>query len=187
MRSAKRRLRGELIARREALDVDRLSAARLAAAVFRPPVPAPRFVAAYRPMGGEFDPGPVLDRLAALGAVALLPVVVQKRGPLVFREAGDRTRHVPDLAGIDGPPPEAPARRPDLLLVPLLGFDAQGGRLGYGGGYYDRTLAALRQAGPRPLAVGLAFSGQEAANIPMASHDARLDAILTETGYRLFT
>ncbi len=71
---------------------------------------------------------------------------------------------------------------PDLILTPLLAFDGAGGRLGQGGGYYDRTFAAL----PEAIRIGLAFAGQEIAAVPMASHDQRLDGVLTESGYRAF-
>jgi 5-formyltetrahydrofolate cyclo-ligase len=183
-RSAKRALRREMIARREAL-ADRADAAQRAAAAFPLAGPAPAFVSAYHPMGAELDPGPLLARFVAAGARVLLPVVVEKGGLLVFREAGDPAGYALDLAGLLAPSSSAQARRPDLLLVPLLAFDRFGGRLGYGGGYYDRTLAALRADGPRPLAVGLAFAAQEVDRAPVDALDQPLDAILTETGYRV--
>ena len=88
----------------------------------------------------------------------------------------------PDAFGIPAPPPFAPAGAPDLVIAPLLGFDRRGGRLGQGAGHYDRALAALRAAKP-VFVIGLAFSGQEIAELPAESHDQRLDAILTETDY----
>jgi 5-formyltetrahydrofolate cyclo-ligase len=85
--------------------------------------------------------------------------------------------------GIPAPPPSSPAAVPDLVLAPLLGFDAFGGRIGQGGGFYDRTLAALR-AGAGVQLIGLAYAGQACPRLPMDAHDQRLDGVLTEEGYR---
>jgi 5-formyltetrahydrofolate cyclo-ligase len=145
--------------------------------------PAPLKVAGYGAMGAELDPGPLLARLSGKGAVILLPVVVRRGEPLRFREASDPEGHVPDAAGILAPPPDAPEATPDLILAPLLAFDRFGGRLGYGGGYYDRTLAVLR-AGPGVVAVGVGFAAQEVGEVPREAHDQFLDAICTEIGYR---
>ncbi len=134
-------------------------------------------------MGAELDPGPLMARLAGEGAVILLPVAVTPGQALCFREATSPETYVPDAAGILAPPPGAPVHAPDLILAPLLAFDRFGGRLGQGGGYYDRTLAALR-AGPGVRAVGLGFAVQEADEIPLGPHDEFLDAICTEIGYR---
>ena len=81
--------------------------------------------------------------------------------------------------GLREPEPEADEVAPDILLVPLLAFDRTGGRIGYGGGYYDRTIAALR-AKKRVIAVGIAFAAQEVAQVPVGAGDARLDLVLTE-------
>ncbi len=140
-------------------------------------------VAGYWPMAGEADVRPLLEALARRGCPVVLPAVVAKDQPLLFRrwhpgmplEAG---RH-----GTFHPPPHSPALRPDLLLMPLLAFDRRGGRLGYGGGYYDRTLAALR--GERPAtAVGIAYAAQEMDALPHEPHDQRLDWVVTETSAR---
>ena len=181
---AKRDLRRVMLVRRATL-LARGAEGAGAAALNLPlgPTGAPPWVAGYRPMGSELDPGPLLARLAELGARILLPVVAKRGGPLVFREAGDLAGHVPDAAGILAPPPTALEAAPDLIIAPLLAFDRSGGRLGYGGGYYDRTVALLR-AGPGVTVVGLAFSGQEVDNVPREPHDQRLDAICTESGYR---
>jgi 5-formyltetrahydrofolate cyclo-ligase len=83
--------------------------------------------------------------------------------------------------GILEPPADAATLRPDVVLVPLLAFDGSGHRLGYGGGYYDRTLARLRADGPL-LVVGVAYSAQEVDRLPGTEHDQRVDAVLTELG-----
>ena len=139
-------------------------------------------VAAYLPMETEIDPGPLLRRLAGRGARVVLPVVVGRDAPLVFREADPACALAVDAAGLPCPPASAATFDPDLILVPLLAFDRAGGRLGQGGGYYDRTLRALRAR--RPItAVGLAFAGQEIDHAPMGPFDEPLDAILTEIAY----
>ena len=91
----------------------------------------------------------------------------------------------PDAARVPSPTAAAPALIPDLIIAPLLAFDRAGFRLGQGGGYYDRTLQALRAAGP-VFVVGLAYAGQEVEAAPRDDHDQPLDAILTETGYHRF-
>ena len=92
---------------------------------------------------------------------------------------------VPDAFGVPSPPPEAPEATPRLVICPLLAFDRAGGRLGQGGGHYDRTLAVLRAQGP-VFVLGRAYAGQEVAALDLEPHDQRLDAILTETGYTRF-
>jgi 5-formyltetrahydrofolate cyclo-ligase len=136
----------------------------------------------YQPMGSEMDPRPLLARLRHRGAHAALPAT---RGPgevMSFRLWEPQMRLEPDAFGVPAPPPVAPEVEPDLVVTPLLGFDRAGRRLGQGAGQYDRALAALR-ARKRVFVLGLAFAGQEIAELPHEDHDERLDAILTETGY----
>jgi 5-formyltetrahydrofolate cyclo-ligase len=121
-----------------------------------------------------------MARLAGRGHPLALPRLDGSGRPLRFLawRAGD----VLDAGafGLMEPQPAQPELLPDLVLVPLLAFDRQGGRLGYGKGYYDRTLAKLR-AGPRPpVAIGLAFADQEVADVPTGPHDVALDAVVTE-------
>ena len=170
-------------AARAGLAADRDSAsaraANLAPLDFWPRTP---IVAGYLAMETEIDPAPLLDRLGAVGARVVLPAVIAPGEPLVFREAVEAEALQPDAAGLAAPPATSPALRPNLILAPLLAFDRSGGRLGQGGGYYDRTLRILRAAGP-VWVVGFAFAGQEVDFVPMGAHDERLDAILTEKGY----
>lgn len=139
-------------------------------------------VAGYWPIGDELDVRPLLAALAEADRTIALPAVAGRGMALEFRpwtpgqplEAGAHgTRHPPAGAGLV---------RPSLLLVPLLAFDRAGWRLGYGGGYYDRSLAALRDAAA-VIAVGVGFAAQEVERVPHDGHDQRLDAVLTERGF----
>jgi 5-formyltetrahydrofolate cyclo-ligase len=144
-----------------------------------------RVVASYCPTGSEFDPAPVLQAILGFDpgrARAALPAAIDRDSPLRFRlwRAGDPL--APDAFGIPSPPASAPEVQPNLVITPLLGFDRHGGRLGQGGGHYDRTLANLRKVRP-VFVLGLAFAGQELEAVPTDDHDQRLDAILTETEF----
>ncbi len=143
-------------------------------------------VSGYVAIGDEMDPRPLMDRLAAQGRSLCLPVTLRRGLPLVFRlwRPGDPLVRRP--MGLLEPAPEAPVVEPDLLLVPLLAFDAAGRRMGYGGGFYDRTLAGLR--GRKPvLAVGVAYEGQKVERVPAGPGDALLDAVATEAAFHPFT
>ena len=147
-----------------------------------------RILAAYHAVGSEMDPRPVLEALARQAGPAVrlaLPVTLDRESPLEFREWTKGAALIPDAMGAPAPGPEAEVLSPDLVIAPLLAFDRFGGRLGQGGGHYDRTLAALRAAGP-VFIMGLAFAGQEVARLTLAPHDQRLDAILTDQGYTAF-
>jgi 5-formyltetrahydrofolate cyclo-ligase len=180
---SKQDLRAQLRLWRRELAVTHSHAAERAAEHL--PIAAVGVVAGYRAIGGELDPWPVLLRFKALGARIALPVAVSPHEPLKFRAyaAGDALEN--DASRTPAPLIGAPALEPDWLIVPLLAFDRQGYRLGQGGGYYDRTLAALR-ARRRVWAVGLAYAGQQIPDAPREAHDQPLDAILTETGYHVF-
>ncbi len=141
---------------------------------------APRILGFYWAHRGEYDPGPVIERRIAAGSQAALPVVVARGAPLQFRPWTPDTAMVEDPRSFGIPHPvEGPAVLPDALLVPLLGFDEAGYRLGHGGGYFDRTLAALR---PRPLAIGVGFELGRIATIHPEAHDIPMDMIVTERG-----
>ena len=178
-------LRTELRARRARLKDRRPDAAVQAALAFQAAGLGPFGVAAiYHPRGSELDPFPLAAVLARLGVRIALPVVVVKDAPLVFRLRSEDGPLPPDALGVPAPGPDAPMVRPDLVVTPLLGFDRRGGRLGQGGGYYDRTLAALRADGP-VLAIGLAYAFQELDAAPAGPFDQRLDGVVTEAGFRL--
>ncbi|WP_282601659.1 5-formyltetrahydrofolate cyclo-ligase [Paracoccus sp. PARArs4] len=135
-------------------------------------------VAAYWPIRDEADPRPALQDHQG---VLVLPVVTGRDRPLVFREWQPDAPLVRGDFGVSHPGPDAPEMRPDVVIVPLAGFDGQGNRLGYGGGFYDRTLERLRAQGP-VLAMGLAFACQRVEAIPVEPFDQPLDLIVTDAG-----
>lgn len=176
LRTQLRRLRRELAAARP--DAGEVAARCLQDAAL-PPL---RAFAAYLPAGGEIDSGPLALRLMVLGAERLLPHV-SGEGRMRFLSAPPGGRLEPDASGLPAPPQDAEEVRPDLVIAPLLAFDRFGGRLGQGGGHYDRALAELRRTGP-VFVLGLAFAGQEVDRLDLEPHDQPLDAVLTEAGYR---
>jgi 5-formyltetrahydrofolate cyclo-ligase len=154
------------------------SAAIGAALEARLPPGSIALVGAYWPMQGEYDVLGYLRRVIEAGAQAALPVVVEPRTPLQFRRWTPATRLESGRGGTLHPS-DGSAVAPLALLIPLVGFDDAGHRLGYGGGFYDRTLAALK---PRPLAVGVGFEAGRLGSIDPAAHDQRMDLIVTEAG-----
>lgn len=175
----RRALRREMVARRAALDEP--AHAELSARIvmhLRAALAVPKVVAFCWPIKHEPDVRAIVADWRENGARAALPVVVAEDAPLAFRTWQAETPLELDRYGI--PTPAAgDFVHPDLILLPLNGFDAAGYRLGYGGGYFDRTLAALS---PRPLAVGVGFEINRLASIRPESHDQRLDWIVTEAG-----
>lgn len=138
-------------------------------------------IAGYMPIGSELDCLPLLNRLAAASVPVCLPVVAAPGAPLIFRRWLPDDPLVTGTFGISEPTAAAQEVSPQALLVPMLAFDRHGHRLGYGGGYYDRTLKALRAAGD-VVAIGVAFAGQLRDKVPVAETDQPLDWILTELG-----
>lgn len=134
---------------------------------------------AYWPIKGEPDLRPLMNGLHASGVTIALPIVETKAAPLVFRRWTPETKMVRGDWNIPVPPPEADELTPDITLAPLMGWDDQGYRLGYGGGYFDRTLAVLS---PRPTTIGIGFQTAQLATIYPQPHDIALDFILTEAG-----
>ena len=139
-----------------------------------------RTVAGYLPLRSEIDPRPTMLALIGLGYRIGAPVVVASDAPLRFREWTPRARLERGAFGVSHPV-EGDWIEPDAILAPLLAFDAEGWRLGYGGGFYDRTFAALR-ARRGVAALGLAFAGQQVATVPHGPEDERLDAVVTARG-----
>ena len=148
-------------------------------------VPAGAVVSGYWPIRDEADPRALMAALAGKGHVLALPRVAERGAPLVFHRWSPGDATLIDMFGLTEPLASAEIVAPSVLLVPLLAFDAAGTRLGYGGGYYDRTLATLRDAG-KIVAVGIAYAGQEVGELLRREHDEPLDAVVTEKGYRRF-
>jgi 5-formyltetrahydrofolate cyclo-ligase len=149
------------------------------------PVPSDATVSAYVAIGDEADPAPLLHALRARGHVIALPRVTGRGKPLEFHRHDAGQSLVPGGFGLFEPARDWPQIEPDVVVVPLLAFDARGYRIGYGAGFYDRTLAKLRAARD-VLAVGFAFAGQEFETVPHDQNDQRLDWIVTEIGARKF-
>jgi 5-formyltetrahydrofolate cyclo-ligase len=163
----------------------RSEAARAAMSHFFEGVPIEKgeVVAGYWPIRDEMDVKSVVARLMDSGQPVCLPVVLGEEQPLDLRIWEDGAPLYEAGFGTLAPAEEARRAAPDVIIMPLLGFDKHGTRLGYGGGYYDRTLAALAK---RPRLIGFAFALQEVDLIPREAHDVPLDAIVTEQGVRNF-
>lgn len=142
-------------------------------------------ISGFWPIRSEADIRPLLARLAERGARLCLPVVLD-RETIVFRELVRGAPLVHTGFGTTGPGPEAALLDPDILLVPLSAFDAAGHRIGYGAGHYDRAIDRLRAKGRQPRLIGVAFGCQEVQTVPAEPHDVALDAVLTESGFRIF-
>ena len=137
----------------------------------------------YMAMRSEIDPRPAMVRAVLRGRV-LLPVT-RAGHPLSFRRWQPGTPMLRDRFGCEFPDEDQQEGTPEIVVVPMLAFDRSGHRLGYGGGFYDRTLAHLRARGP-VTAIGFAFSAQERPRLPADTTDERLDAIVTEREVRWF-
>jgi 5-formyltetrahydrofolate cyclo-ligase len=143
------------------------------------PLDAHAVVAGYWPMDTEIDTRPLLRRLVQMDHPVALPVVVAPGRPLKFRQWTPEVRMQPGPYGIDVPPDEAEEMDPEVIVVPLLAFDRPGWRLGYGGGFYDRTLRRLRGL-DQVLAVGVGYAAQRLETVPHDDLDEPLDWIVTE-------
>jgi 5-formyltetrahydrofolate cyclo-ligase len=138
-------------------------------------------VGGYHALPDEADPALLLEQLVELGCHIAYPRVAGKGAALEFHRVPDGEVMAPGVFGIHEPLDIWPRAVPNVLLVPLLAFDPAGYRLGYGGGFYDRTLALLNVP-----AIGIAYAGQEISSIPHEPHDRTLDMVLTEQGIRRF-
>lgn len=144
-------------------------------------LPTALVVSGYYPIGSEANVMPLLEALRHAGHSIALPIVAGADRPLDFRRWDAETPLKPGPFDIPQPTEEAPAVRPDLILAPLLAFDRCGNRLGYGGGFYDRTIRTIREHQP-VMCVGVAYAAQEVPGVPHDATDTPLDRILTEDG-----
>jgi len=143
-------------------------------------------VAGFWPIKDEIDPRLLLQTLQDRGSTIALPAIVKPDHPLEFREWTPSSQLVDGPFKTLEPPAEAPIIFPDIVFVPLLAFNSKGERLGYGGGFYDRTLSQLRKM-KDVFACGVAFADQETDKIPTDVFDQKLNGILTENGFRDFS
>ncbi len=176
------RTRRKILAREHPDADQRVATLGLAPLAARFPDRAGKVAAVYQGWGSELSPLILADALEALGWTLALPSVEGETGAMVFRRWDRAAPLARDGIGMRAPRGDAEILEPDLVIVPLLAFDRQGRRLGQGGGYYDRALEGLK-ARRDVFALGLAYSGQETANLPHEPHDQALDAILTEKEY----
>lgn len=144
-----------------------------------------RRIGFYLPQHGEFDVAPLMNQALWMGRECSLPILPTRGRVMRFGRLGDTTRMSPNRYGIPEPldPAPRPARQLDVLLMPLVGFDLSGHRLGMGGGYYDATLAFMRHRRHwrKPRLVGVAYECQKVDSLPHDPWDMPLDAVLTES------
>lgn len=179
VRAWRKETRSALIARRVAIpSEDRIACSRLIDLTLAQAVQASGcgLIGFYWPFRGEYDPRGVMAALREQGAHLALPVIVAKGEPLVFREWTPGSLMTQGIWNIPTPEAGEPVQ-PELLVVPLVGFDGQGYRLGYGGGFYDRTIAAMPA---RPRTIGVGFSLGRLDTIYPQPHDIALDRVITE-------
>ena len=186
VRAFRKAKRAELLERRQTVDFDdRKRRASALAERLRDAIDLRMFpVLGFDwPLRGELDLRDVAQRRIEAGGTGALPVVVEKNAPVEFWQWEPGTAMERGFWNIPVPA-ERRAVTPDALLIPLVGYDAAGFRLGYGGGYYDRTLAALT---PRPLCIGVGYEDAQLETIHPQPHDIPMNAIVTEQGVRHFT
>ncbi|PNG25796.1 5-formyltetrahydrofolate cyclo-ligase [Methylocella silvestris] len=180
---SKQVLRSEALARRRAaaavIDSEAFAAHLAVAGAAIVAEMQPGIVSAYFSLRDEASTMPLIEALAERGVLTALPITGARGTPLVFRLWRPGDALVSGKMGISEPAPAAAEVAPDLLFVPLAAFDRSGHRIGYGAGFYDRTLAGLR-ARKKIVAVGVAYASQETDKIPHEAHDQRLDFVLTE-------
>jgi 5-formyltetrahydrofolate cyclo-ligase len=179
--SLKAELRAEALAKRDALPAAMRAGAaeQIAARAFPVAVKSGTIVAGFMPMKSEINPVPLLRKLADAGVRLALPAIAGRGQPLIMRAYSFGDELARGQWGIREPKSDAPDVLPDILIVPLAAFDRAGHRIGYGAGYYDMTIHALRAQKP-VNAVGIAFAVQEIREVPATARDERLDFVLTE-------
>jgi 5-formyltetrahydrofolate cyclo-ligase len=183
MTEQKVRLRKELMAARSALPAKEHRCRSIKAAQrllrwleFEPQTR----ISCFWPLGSEIDSRIVLTCLHALGAIPLLPRTRAGNEPLTFHAWTPQSALQQSGFGVQEPDPTSPRLEPEIVILPLLGFDDRCNRLGYGAGHYDCTIAELHLRGLAPRRIGYAFSIQQVESIPTEAHDAPLDCVVTD-------
>jgi 5-formyltetrahydrofolate cyclo-ligase len=177
----KTQVRTEALALRDALPAEARAAAAEAIAARPFPIAVPRgaIVSGFMPLKSEINPLPLLRQLADAGARLALPCIAGRGKPLIMRAYAFGDEFARGQWGIREPLPSAAEVDPDILIVPLAAFDKTGNRIGYGAGYYDMTINALR-AKKTITTIGIAFAAQQFPAVPATERDERLDLVLTE-------
>lgn len=177
-------LRRDCRARRDALPAEeqKAHAASFARHFMKAVDVGNKTVAGYSAFRHELDVQPLLALLAQGDRMCCLPVTSPPSKQLFFRRWHAGTKMVPGDFGILVPSPDAETVTPEIMLVPLIGFDAARHRIGYGAGYYDATLHELRKRGHKPFVIGVGYSVQQVDSIPAEDHDETLDMVITEKG-----
>ena len=181
IQTRKAELRSVALTLRDALPptVRQAAAEVIAARPFPVEIKPGIIVSGFSPMRTEINPIPLLRKLAEAGAGLALPCIAGRGHPLIMRAWDFGAPLASGQWGIREPTTEAAEVAPDILIVPLVAFDRAGQRIGYGAGYYDMTIHALR-AKKKIVTVGIAFAAQEIAKVPATDRDERLDLVLTE-------
>jgi 5-formyltetrahydrofolate cyclo-ligase len=181
IQTRKAELRSVALTLRDALPptVRQAAAEAIAARPFPVEIKSGMIVSGFSPMRTEINPIPLLRKLAEAGAGLALPCIAGRGHPLIMRAWDFGAPLASGQWGIREPTTDAAEVAPDILIVPLVAFDRAGQRIGYGAGYYDMTIHALR-AKKKIVAVGIAFAAQEIAKVPATERDERLDLVLTE-------
>jgi 5-formyltetrahydrofolate cyclo-ligase len=178
-------LRRKALAQRDAMSEEkRLALSRALVAYASMLFPTKETIAAFWPIRSEIDPRPLMVALYVRGNKLALPCVV-KKGTMIFRLLMDKEKLLNPSFRRE-PRSDGVVIDPTTILLPLVAFDGEGNRIGYGGGYYDRTIARMHERGLSPRLIALAFNCQQVHNIPVEPHDVPLEAILTESGLRTF-
>ncbi|MEX0344522.1 MAG: 5-formyltetrahydrofolate cyclo-ligase [Rhizobiaceae bacterium] len=186
-RAEKKRLRAEVLARRDALDDQWRIEASIGFSNYAEQIEFDpgTVVSGFWPIRSEVDVRPLMFALRERGARLCLPAIIDKQ-TIVFRELVRGAPMVDMGFGTAGPGPEAQVLHPAIMLVPLSAFDRNGNRIGYGAGFYDCAISKLRANGEDPRLIGVAFDCQQVEDVPVEQHDIPLGEILTESGLRRF-
>ena len=146
----------------------------------------PNVIAGFYPFNHEVNTLPLMSKLYSLGVELCMPITPENNKPLKFKEWHPKSVLQKGRFGILEPPKASRTIQPDLLLVPLLAYDKFGNRLGYGGGFYDRTLKELLMLNKYTTSIGLAFESQKCNKLPKDSYDVPLNSLLNEKGFLHF-
>ena len=139
-----------------------------------------RVVSSFKSINSEISTEDLNFLILKKNKILCLPVIIDKEGPLTFRKFNNNKELIEGYMNIKEPPKQNEILNPDLIFVPCLAFDNNGFRLGYGGGYYDKTLSQYKKNNINFISVGFAFDDQKVNNVPTDKFDIKLDYVITE-------